>query len=88
MFVEDDIDGVVFEIGPNAGEKIPGLLPHVHIRVVADTCLALVDALVVGDLVLLAARDVADLLEAEQNRVVVPDVDRLAHDGVQWLSHI
>jgi hypothetical protein len=47
---------------------------------VAGRVLALVHGLVVGLLVGLADRDVADLLEAEIDRVGLPHVDRVLED--------
>jgi hypothetical protein len=47
-----------------------------------------VHALVVGLLVGLADRDVAHLLEAEIDRVRLPDVDRVAEDRVQRAGHV
>ena len=55
---------------------------------VVDCVLALVDAGVVLDLVGRAAGYVADLLEAEIDRIVHPDVNRMAQNRVQGLGHI
>ncbi len=86
--VKDHLDGVVLEVGPDVGEEVPCLLAYVHVGGIVDALLALVDPLVVGDLVFLATGDVANLLKTQQDRVVVPDVDRLAKDGVQRLGHV
>ena len=46
------------------------------------------DAVIVVGLVGLAARDVADLLEAEVDGIVGPHVDRVADDGMEGLGHV
>ena len=46
------------------------------------------DALVIGDLVGLAAGDIAHLLEAEGDGIAVPHIHRVAHQRVQRLGHV
>ncbi len=88
LFVQHDIGPLDVEVGPHGLEKLLGVLAGIDIRRIAGGVLALVHFLVVGFLVRLADRNVADLLEAEVRRVGLPDVDRVAQDGVERRGHV
>src|SRR6267154_591847 len=75
-------------IGPDVLEEIARVLAVEDFGRVADAGLALLELVVILALIGLAGRDVADLLEAEGDRVIGPDVDGVAQDGVQRLGHV
>ena len=57
-------------------------------RWIADAGLARLQLFVVGGLIGLAGRNVADLLESERDRIAGPHVDRVAQDRVDRLGHV
>ena len=61
---------------------------QVEVGGITDARLARVQLLVVRRLVRFAGRHVADLLEAERDGVVCPDVDGMTQDRVNRLGHV
>ena len=87
-FVNHHIGLLGVEVGPDRLEVALGFLADIKVRCIVGGVLALGDLLVVRLLVGLADRDIADLLEAEIDRVGLPDVDRVAQDRVQRPGHV
>ncbi len=88
LLVVEHVHVLGLKIGPYALQKAARVVARVQLRLVAHGVLALVDALVVRELVGLAAGDVAHLLKSKGNRVVHPHIDAMAQNGVQWLGHV
>jgi hypothetical protein len=86
--VQHDVDAVGLEIRPDAPQEVTRILADVEIGRIAGIVLALGDLLVVGQLIGLTRGDVADLLEAEVDRIVPPDVDRVPEDRVKCFGHV
>ena len=78
----------IFEVGPNGREEVSGFLPDVQVGSVVHRIVRLVHLLEVGGLVGLAAGDVTDLLKAEVDGVVHPDVNAVLENGVKGLGHV
>ena len=88
LLVQDDVDAVGLEVGPDPLEELLRVAALVEIGRIPDPRLARVQSLVVGRLIRLARRHVPDLLKAEGHRVVHPHVDRMPQDRVDRLGHV
>ncbi len=88
VLVEDHVAVGGLEVGPDRLQEVVRLLAGVEVGRVAALVLRGGEPLVVLGLVLLADRDVADLLEAEVDRVALPHLDAGPQDGVERAGHV
>ena len=88
LLVQDDVDAVRLEVGPDPLQEMLRVAALVEIGRIAHPRLARVQSFVVGRLIRLARRHVPDLLKPEGDRVVHPHVDGMPQDRVNRLGHV
>ena len=88
LLVQHHVDVVGLEVRPDVLQEFLCISALVDLGGVADARLARLQLLVVARLVRFAGRDVADLLEAERDRIARPHVDGVTKDRVDRLGHV
>jgi hypothetical protein len=86
--VQHHVGALDVEIRPDRFQECFGILARIDVGGIAGRILALVHFLVIGFLVGLAHRHIADLLESEIRRIGLPDIDRMPEDRVERCRHV